>query len=74
VEAMIQSMTIQERQNPGIIDGSRKVRIAKGSGNSVQDINLLLKQFFAMQKMIKNVSKFKLKGLPKGAFPFQMIL
>jgi len=74
VEAMIQSMTIQERQNPGIIDGSRKVRIAKGSGNSVQDINLLLKQFVAMQKMIKNVSKFKLKGLPKGAFPFQMIL
>ena len=46
--------------------------IAAGSGNSVQDLNILLKQFFAMQKMIKNMSKFKLKGLPKGAFPFQM--
>jgi signal recognition particle subunit SRP54 len=72
VEAMIQSMTISERQNPHLIDGSRKLRIAAGSGNSVQDLNILLKQFFAMQKMIKNVSKFKLKGLPKGAFPFQM--
>jgi signal recognition particle subunit SRP54 len=72
VEAMIQSMTIDERQNPHLIDGSRKLRIAAGSGNSVQDLNILLKQFFAMQKMIKNVSKFKLKGLPKGAFPFQM--
>ncbi|MCX6826271.1 MAG: signal recognition particle protein [candidate division Zixibacteria bacterium] len=74
VEAMIQSMTPQERQNPGLIDGSRKMRIAAGSGNSVQDINLLLKQFSTMQKMIKNVNKFKFKGLPKGAFPFPMIL
>lgn len=72
VEAMIQSMTPEERRNPQIIDGSRKVRIAKGSGNSVQNINLLLKQFAAMQKMIKDMSKFKFKGLPKGAFPFQM--
>lgn len=72
VEAMIQSMTPEERQNPHIIDGSRKKRIALGSGNSVQNINMLLKQFFAMQKMIKNVNKFKFKGLPKGAFPFQM--
>ena len=72
VEAMIQSMTLEERLNPSIIDGSRKRRIALGSGNSVQNINMLLKQFFAMQKMIKNVNKFKFKGLPKGAFPFQM--
>jgi signal recognition particle subunit SRP54 len=72
VEAMIQSMTLEERRNPHIIDGSRKKRIALGSGNSVQNLNLLLKQFSAMQKMIKNVNKFKLKGLPKGAFPFQM--
>ncbi|MEP0827440.1 MAG: signal recognition particle protein [bacterium] len=72
VEAMIQSMTPEERRNPQIIDGSRKVRIAKGSGNSVQNINLLLKQFAAMQKMIKDMGKFKFKGLPKGAFPFQM--
>ena len=72
VEAIIQSMTPYERQNPGAIDGSRKSRIAAGSGNSIQNVNLLLKQFFAMQKMIKNVNKFKIKGLPKGANPFQM--
>jgi len=72
VEAMIQSMTPYERRNPGMIDGSRKSRIAAGSGSSVQNVNLLLKQFFAMQKMIKNVNKFKIKGLPKGANPFQM--
>lgn len=72
VEAIIQSMTLEERRNPSIIDGSRKSRIAAGSGNSVQHVNLLLKQFYAMQKMIKNVSKFKLKGLPKGTLPFQM--
>ncbi|PKK82761.1 MAG: signal recognition particle protein [candidate division Zixibacteria bacterium HGW-Zixibacteria-1] len=72
VEAIIQSMTPYERQNPQVIDGSRKSRIAAGSGNSVQNVNLLLKQFAAMQKMIKNVNKFKIKGLPKGANPFQM--
>jgi signal recognition particle subunit SRP54 len=72
VEAIIQSMTIAERRNPGIIDGSRKSRIAAGSGSSVQHVNMLLKQFSNMQKMIKNVNKMKLKGLPKGAFPFQM--
>jgi len=72
VEAIIQSMTPEERQHPSIIDGSRKSRIAAGSGNTVQHVNMLLKQFFAMRKMIKNVNKFKTKGLPKGAFPFQM--
>ncbi|SYZ74490.1 Signal Recognition Particle (SRP) component with 4.5S RNA (ffs) [Candidatus Zixiibacteriota bacterium] len=72
VEAMIQSMTPEERRNPNIIDGSRKLRIASGSGNSVQNVNLLLKQFFAMQKMFKSMGKMKIKGLPKGAFPFQM--
>ena len=74
VEAIIQSMTPEERQNPDIIDGSRKRRIADGSGNSVQNINQLLKQFFAMRKMMKNVNKMKFKGLPKGGFPFQMSL
>jgi len=72
VEAIIQSMTPRERQNPSIIDGSRKSRIASGSGNSVQAVNQLLKQFQAMQKMIKSMNKGKFKGLPKGAFPFQM--
>ncbi len=64
--AIIQSMTIKERQNPQILDGSRKKRIALGSGNSVQAVNQLLKQFQAMQKMFNNMSKMKFKGLPKG--------
>ena len=71
VEAMIQSMTPFERQNPHVIDGSRKKRIASGSGNSVQAVNQLLKQFNAMRKMMKNVNKMNLKGLPKGGFPMQ---
>ena len=62
-------MTIKERQNPQILDGSRKKRIALGSGNSVQAVNQLLKQFEAMQKMFKNMNKMKFKGLPKG-MPF----
>jgi signal recognition particle subunit SRP54 len=58
VEAIINSMTREERQNPKIINGSRRLRIARGSGSSVQDINRLLNQFFQMQKMIKNLSRF----------------
>ena len=69
--AIIKSMTVQERRNPGIIDGSRKKRIEDGSGNSVRDVNQLLKQFNAMQKMFSNMNRFKGKGLPKGMFPFQ---
>ncbi len=67
--AIIKSMTIQERRNPNIIDGSRKKRIALGSGNSVQAVNQLLKQFFAMQKMFSNMSKKKFKGMPSGFMP-----
>ena len=67
--AIIKSMTIDERRRPGIIDGSRKRRIATGSGNSVQAVNQLLKQFFAMQKMFHNMSKKKFKGLPRGMMP-----
>ena len=66
VEALINSMTPEERQRPQIIDGSRRRRIAKGSGKSVQDVNQLLKQFKMMQKMMKNVNKIGLKGLPMG--------
>ncbi|MCP4704650.1 MAG: signal recognition particle protein [candidate division Zixibacteria bacterium] len=72
VESIIQSMTPKERRNPEIIDGSRKRRIADGSGNSVQHINQLLKQFVAMRKMIKNMNKMSFKNLPKGSSPFQM--
>ncbi len=68
--AIIKSMTVKERRNPNLIDGSRKKRIAYGSGNSVQAVNQLLKQFFAMQKMFQNMNKGKLKGLPKGMMPF----
>ncbi|MDH4156151.1 MAG: signal recognition particle protein [candidate division Zixibacteria bacterium] len=68
--AIIKSMTVFERQNPHVIDGSRKKRIAMGSGNSVQAVNQLLKQFFAMQKMIGNMSKKGFKGIPRGMMPF----
>ena len=68
--AIIKSMTIEERRRPNIIDGSRKKRIAKGSGNSIQAVNQLLKQFFTMQKMFHNMNKMKFKGIPKGMMPF----
>ncbi len=58
-EAIIQSMTMKERRNPKIIGASRKVRIAKGSGTRVQDVNQLLKQFEQMQKMMKQFSSGK---------------
>lgn len=70
VEAMILSMTPQERGNPSILNGSRRKRIARGSGTSVQDINRMLKQFAQMRKMMKNMSKMKFKGLPKNIMPF----
>jgi len=71
VEAIINSMTREERQKPHIIDGSRRRRIARGSGTSVQDVNQLLKQFFTMQKMIKNFAKMDLKKFEKGFFSFR---
>lgn len=67
IEAIITSMTRQERQNPSIIDGSRRRRIAKGSGTTVQDVNQLLNQFKEMQKMMKQLTSGKMR-LPKG-FP-----
>jgi signal recognition particle subunit SRP54 len=66
VEAMINSMTKEERRKPQIIDGSRKKRIALGSGAKIQEVNNLLKQFFMMQKMVKNINKLDLKDLRKG--------
>lgn len=64
IEAIINSMTREERQRPQIIDGSRRKRISQGSGTSVQDINQLLKQFQMMQKMMKNINKIGFKGMP----------
>ncbi len=70
VESIIQSMTKKERNNPKILNGSRRKRIAKGCGRTVQDVNRLLTQFEQMQKMMKNMSHGKqsrmLGGLPKG--------
>lgn len=57
IEAIIRSMTLEERENPDKINASRKNRIAKGSGNSVQQVNQLLKQFEQMRKMMKTMNK-----------------
>tara|TARA_B100001248_G_scaffold256227_1_gene236957 strand:+ start:2910 stop:4223 length:1314 start_codon:yes stop_codon:yes gene_type:complete len=57
-EAIINSMNEIERKTPQIIDGSRRLRIAKGSGRSVQEVNALLKQFTQMKKMMKKMNKF----------------
>ena len=65
IEAIIQSMTDQERTNPSILNGSRKARISKGSGRDITEINRLIKQFAEMQKMMKmvqNQSKNPSKG------------
>jgi signal recognition particle subunit SRP54 len=57
VEAIIRAMTLDERENPDIINGSRKNRIATGSGTSVQQVNQLLKQFSDMRKLMKTMNK-----------------
>ena len=59
IEAMIQSMTPKERANPSVINGSRKKRIAKGSGNNIQEVNKLLKQFNETKKMMHLMSNKK---------------
>jgi len=67
MEAMINSMTPHERHFPAVIKGSRKLRIAKGSGSEVQDVNRLLKQFMQMQKMMKQMhKKGGLMGMLRG--------
>jgi signal recognition particle subunit SRP54 len=66
VEAMILSMTPRERRNPGLINGSRKRRIAAGSGTDVREINQLLVQFKQMQKMMRQFGRGKMpRGLPQ---------
>ena len=61
VEAIILSMTPKERHNPEIIKASRKTRIAKGCGLSVQEVNKLLNQFEQMKKMMKQISNGNMK-------------
>jgi signal recognition particle subunit SRP54 len=71
--AIIDSMTPGERRFPKVINGSRKRRIATGSGQQIQDVNRLLKQHLQMEKMMKKMSKGGMKkmlrGLPGGASP-----
>jgi len=67
IEAIIGSMTLKERQNPHIINGSRRQRIAKGSGVTVSEVNKLLKQFGETRKMMKMMGdKKKMAGLMRG--------
>lgn len=66
MEAMISSMTLKERAFPGIIKGSRRRRIAMGSGTTVQDVNKLLKQFAEMQKMMKKMRKGGMSKMMRG--------
>jgi len=80
IEAIINSMTPKERANHSLINGSRRLRIAKGSGTSVQEVNQLLKRFVDAQRMVQQLQKMGpmgmmkgmkgLKGMGKGAFPF----
>ena len=62
IEAIIQSMTPEERQQPQIINGSRRRRIARGAGVEVREVNQLLKQFREMRKMMKTMTKLMGKG------------
>jgi signal recognition particle subunit SRP54 len=71
VEAVINSMTLHERENPDVLNGSRRKRISTGSGTTIQDVNRVIKQFYDMQKMIKQMKKgrgmsnmFRNMGLP----------
>jgi signal recognition particle subunit SRP54 len=63
VDAIINSMTLGERRNPAILNGSRRRRIAQGSGTTVTDVNRLMKQFMEMKKMMQRVSKLGVKSL-----------
>ena len=68
VEAIINSMTKEERGTPKVLNGNRRKRIARGSGTSIQDVNRLVKQFGEMQRMMSNFSK---KGMPSSMRNFK---
>ncbi|MFC1811200.1 signal recognition particle protein [Thermodesulfobacteriota bacterium] len=70
IEAIINSMTPQERRQHTMINGSRRKRIAKGSGTSVRDINKLLKNYSQVLKMIKQINKGGMRGMGRGMLPF----
>jgi len=73
IEAIINSMTVEERTKPHLINGSRRKRIAIGSGTQVQDVNRLLRDFQSMQKLVKRMHGFGMRKYPKsgwaGAIP-----
>ena len=71
-EAIIGSMTVKERKKPDLIKASRKVRIAAGSGTSVQDVNKVLKQYQEMTRMMKRMKKMGKKGLMRSGLPGMM--
>jgi signal recognition particle subunit SRP54 len=68
VEAIVLSMTPDERRNPGIINGSRRARIAKGAGRPISEVNKLLDQFREMRKMMKKMAKGGMQGPPSSMF------
>jgi signal recognition particle subunit SRP54 len=70
IEAIINSMTVKERRNHNIINGSRRKRIAKGSGTRVQDVNSLLKNYTQVMKMMKKLNKGGMRGIGRGMMPF----
>lgn len=70
IEAVIKSMTKKERQDPSIVNGSRRKRIAEGSGTKIQDVNKLLKQFKEMKKMMKKFSGMEKNMKKRGGFKF----
>ncbi|MFN7250869.1 MAG: signal recognition particle protein [Anaerobacillus sp.] len=70
IEAIVRSMTKKEKEDPTILNASRKKRIAKGSGTTIQEVNRLIKQFEEMKKMMKQMSNMAGKGKKKGKFKF----
>jgi signal recognition particle subunit SRP54 len=73
IEAIIQSMTPQERKNPGVLNGQRKIRISKGSGRSIDEVNRLIKQFDQTKQMMKMMTNktqmMQMMKQMKGARP-----
>jgi signal recognition particle subunit SRP54 len=70
VEAIINSMTREERRRHQMINGSRRRRIARGSGTSIQDVNRLLKNYTQVLKMMKKLNQRGMRGLQRGMLPF----
>ncbi len=70
IEAIINSMTAEERRRHTIINGSRRKRIARGSGTTIQDVNKLLKNYTQVMKMMKKINKGGMRALGRGMLPF----